>query len=69
MTRFARKLDATACEFRQPDHPVDPVFVHRWSPRAFEAKAMPEGDLYAMLEAARWAPRPLPAQVHRKCTE
>ena len=56
MTRFARQLDASACECRQPDHPVDPIFVNRWSPRAFEAKAMLEGDLYIMLEAARWAP-------------
>ena len=56
MTRLARQLDATDCEFRQPDHPVDPIFVNRWSPRAFEAKAMQKSDLYTILEAARWAP-------------
>ena len=56
MTRIARQLDATACEYRQPGNPVDPIFVNRWSPRALEAKAMPEGGLYIMLEAARWAP-------------
>ena len=56
MTRFARQLEATTCQYRRPDHPVDPIFVNRWSPRAFETKAMPEGDLYTMLEAARWAP-------------
>ena len=56
MTGFARQPDRTVWEFRSPDHPVDPLFVNRWSPRAFEAKAMPEGDLYTVLEAARWAP-------------
>lgn len=56
MTRFARHVEATALENRQPDHPVDPLFLSRWSPRAFQPSAMPEGDLYTMLEAARWAP-------------
>jgi len=56
MRDFARRSDAAACEHRHPDHPVDPIFVNRWSPRAFEPKTMPEGDLYTMLEAARWAP-------------
>jgi len=56
MTRFARQLDATVREYRQPDHPVDPVFSNRWSPRAFAPIPMPKGDLYTVLEAARWAP-------------
>jgi nitroreductase len=56
MTRFALRLDATTREYRQPDHPVDPIFLNRWSPRAFEAQAMPTGDLFTILEAARWAP-------------
>ncbi len=41
---------------RSPAHPVDPLFVQRWSPRAFEALPMPRADLMSMLEAARWAP-------------
>jgi len=41
---------------RTPDHPIDPIFVQRWSPRAFEPAAMPERDLLRALEAARWAP-------------
>lgn len=56
MTRIAQQLDPTARHTRRPDHPVDPIFVNRWSPRAFEARSMPEGDLYTILEAARWAP-------------
>jgi len=41
---------------RMPDHPVEPIFVDRWSPRAFDAASMPESDLLTILEAARWAP-------------
>ena len=41
---------------RTPDHPIDPIFLERWSPRAFDASHMPLSDLMTMLEAARWAP-------------
>lgn len=41
---------------RTPDYPIEPLFINRWSPRAFEAIPMPEDDLLTILEAARWAP-------------
>lgn len=42
---------------RNPDHPIEGLFLRRWSPRAFdEHAALPEQDLWRMLEAARWAP-------------
>lgn len=41
---------------RRSDHPVDPLFLARWSPRAFDAAAMSEADLASLIEAARWAP-------------
>lgn len=41
---------------RKPDHPVNELFVNRWSPRAFDGSDMPETDLKTILEAARWAP-------------
>jgi len=41
---------------RTPDHPIDPLFLQRWSPRAFDASDMPHEDLLTVLEAARWAP-------------
>jgi nitroreductase len=41
---------------RRPDHPVEDLFVNRWSPRAFDSAEMPEADLMTILEAARWAP-------------
>lgn len=50
---------------RQPEHPVDPLFLERWSPRAFDASEMPEADLLAMFEAARWAPSAFNSQPWR----
>ncbi|MBD3619084.1 MAG: nitroreductase family protein [Chromatiales bacterium] len=41
---------------RTPDHPIDPIFLERWSPRSFDASPMPLSDLMTILEAARWAP-------------
>ncbi|MEA2998651.1 MAG: hypothetical protein QOH04_2630 [Sphingomonadales bacterium] len=41
---------------RQPDHPVAPLFLERWSPRAFDGSEMPDGHLMSLFEAARWAP-------------
>lgn len=41
---------------RVADHPIDPIFLERWSPRAFDAAPMPPADLLSILEAARWAP-------------
>lgn len=41
---------------RIPDHPIDPIFIDRWSPRAYDAAPMPASDLLTILEAARWAP-------------
>ncbi len=50
---------------RQPDHPVAPLFLKRWSPRAFDAVEMPEEDLLTMFEAARWAPSAFNSQPWR----
>ncbi len=41
---------------RIAEHPVDPIFVERWSPRSFNDETLPESALLTMLEAARWAP-------------
>ena len=50
---------------RQPDHPVDPLFLSRWSPRAFDGSEMPEEDLLTLFEAARWAPSAFNSQPWR----
>ncbi len=41
---------------RTADHAIDPIFLDRWSPRAFTGEAMPHETLLALFEAARWAP-------------
>jgi nitroreductase len=50
---------------RQPDHPVDALFLERWSPRAFDGSEMPEKDLHTIFEAARWAPSAFNSQPWR----
>ena len=50
---------------RTAEHPIDPLFLERWSPRAFTGEAMPEADLMTMLEAARWAPSSYNSQPWR----
>ena len=41
---------------RHADHPIDPQFLNRWSPRAFADVPMTKAQLMSVLEAARWAP-------------
>jgi nitroreductase len=41
---------------RHADHPIDDMFLKRWSPRAFARDPLPEADVLTILEAARWAP-------------
>jgi len=37
------------------DYPVHQLLAERWSPYAFEDRAVPETDLRSLFEAARWA--------------
>ena len=50
---------------RQADYPVDPLFLERWSPRAFDGGEIPEADLLTLFEAARWAPSAFNSQPWR----
>ena len=50
---------------RTADHDIDPLFVERWSPRAFDGSLVPQEDLETMLEAARWAPSAFNSQPWR----
>ena len=43
-------------EQRQADHPVDSMFVDRWSPRAMSGEEISREELLVLFEAARWAP-------------
>lgn len=41
---------------RHAEHAIDPLFLERWSPRAFDPSPISETELLTVLEAARWAP-------------
>ena len=43
-------------DVRQADHPIDKLFLDRWSPRAMSGEEIPDGELRVLFEAARWAP-------------
>ncbi len=43
-------------EHRKADHPIEPIFVRRWSPRAMSGKPISEAEMLTLFEAARWAP-------------
>lgn len=42
--------------YRQADYEIDPIYVMRWSPRAFSNKEVEQEKLNSLFEAARWAP-------------
>lgn len=50
---------------RHADHPIDPLILERWSPRAFDGSDIPDADLMTMFEAARWAPSAFNVQPWR----
>jgi nitroreductase len=41
---------------RRAEHPVDELFLDRWSPRAMSGEGLSEEELMVLFEAARWAP-------------
>ncbi|MBB3110085.1 nitroreductase [Paenibacillus phyllosphaerae] len=43
-------------ENRNPEFPVHPLILNRWSPRAYTNKPVTDEALFTILEAARWAP-------------
>ncbi len=45
-----------ALEHRQADHPIEPLFVARWSPRAMSGERLTDDEMRTLFEAARWAP-------------
>jgi nitroreductase len=46
-------------------HGADPMFLDRWSPRAFTGEAMPQPVLETLFEAAGWAPSAFNGQPWR----
>lgn len=56
---------STQASGRQPQYPIDKLFLERWSPRAFTGEAMARDQLLTLLEAGRWAPSSYNAQPWR----
>jgi nitroreductase len=55
----------TTINSRTAAYPIEPIFLERWSPRAFTGMVLTKLDLLTMLEAARWAPSSNNAQPWR----
>ncbi|HKE85517.1 MAG TPA: nitroreductase family protein [Vicinamibacterales bacterium] len=47
---------AKGSSVRKADHPIDSLFIDRWSPRAMSGESIGPADLLTLFEAARWAP-------------
>jgi nitroreductase len=43
-------------DHRTADHPIDALFLDRWSPRAMSGEPLSHDELMSLFEAARWAP-------------
>lgn len=50
---------------RDSEFSVDPLFLGRWSPRAFDGAAVSEAQLLTILEAGHWAPSAFNSQPWR----
>jgi len=50
---------------RTPQHPINKLFVDRWSPRAMSGEKVPHEELMTLFEAARWAPSSFNGQPWR----
>jgi nitroreductase len=46
----------SAAKHARHDHPIHELLASRWSPYAFSSASVPEHELRALFEAARWAP-------------
>lgn len=46
----------TPINSRKSEFQVQDFFIHRWSPKSFSNETINENDLWAILEAAHWAP-------------
>lgn len=41
---------------RRPDHGIEGIILHRFSPRSMSGEGIYESELFRIFEAARWAP-------------
>lgn len=50
---------------RQSTYSINPLILHRWSPRAMSGESIADEELMALFEAARWAPSSYNSQPWR----
>jgi nitroreductase len=50
---------------RKAGYDISPLLLNRWSPRSLTGEALADDELFALLEAARWAPSSFNAQLWR----
>ena len=50
---------------RVAQHPIEALFLDRWSPRAMSGEALDRAELNRLFEAARWAPSSMNGQPWR----
>ncbi len=55
-TEPSSSIGAAAEKVRRPEHPIDPLFLRRWSPRAMTGEPISDAEILTLFEAARWAP-------------
>ena len=55
----------TTVNARTADHTIDPLFLERWSPRAFDGQPLTDDEVMSLFEAARWAPSSYNSQPWR----
>jgi nitroreductase len=49
-------FDDEVRKVRNNDYSINPIILNRWSPRSMSGEEIPEKELMALFEAARWAP-------------
>lgn len=45
-----------ALDHRKADHPIETLFLARWSPRAMTGEPLKDNEIASLFEAGRWAP-------------
>jgi nitroreductase len=60
-----RDNSMTQFEGRTSDYDIEPIFLQRWSPRAFTGAPISDAELFSIFEAARWAPSSYNSQPWR----
>nr|MBN2277314.1 nitroreductase family protein [candidate division Zixibacteria bacterium] len=56
MTKLYKDSGIQIINQRRPGYVIDPIFINRWSPRAFDPEPLDDNIIRSLFEAARWSP-------------